>query len=300
MPRVSVIIPAYNPGRFLLEAVESIRRQTYKDWELIIVDDGSTEDIKESLTSVPEAKCIRQEHLGASIARNTGIENSGGELIAFLDADDIWKPTKLALQVELMDSEPDIAFCFTDFIEIDTIGREIEQGNLAKQTSYLDLLQGPCPITTTVMLRRSCLSSCGVFDPLYVISQDYDLWLKIARSHKFSHIQSKEAFYRKHGTNITWNISLCMKEVMDILHNHKQLAVLNQDRESLLAIRTGVKAWRKHFGCAVYDVSRECLRRRSLKQFLRHFLRASFLNPGYVVESIVLWIGLRLRIVSSE
>src|SRR5690349_8602684 len=99
MARVSVIMPAYNPGRYLDLAVQSVIDQSFKDWELVIIDDGSTQDISYIAGKHSAIRLIRQDNLGLSIARNVGILSSTGEYIAFLDADDLWQPTKLERQV---------------------------------------------------------------------------------------------------------------------------------------------------------------------------------------------------------
>ena len=115
-PRVSVIIPCYNHGRFVTDAVESVLRQTLADLEVIIIDDGSTDDSAAVIGGVrnDRVRVLRTENRGVSAARNAGLDLAQGEFIAFLDADDAWEPAKLERQVALMDAEPEVALVFTD------------------------------------------------------------------------------------------------------------------------------------------------------------------------------------------
>jgi Glycosyltransferases, probably involved in cell wall biogenesis len=134
--RVTVIIPCYNHGRFLTDAIDSVLRQTWPDLELIVVDDGSTDDTAAVVGRVTDARVrlLRTAHRGVSAARNAGLEEARGELIAFLDADDIWEPTKLERQVALMDAEPDVALVFTDLRRYSADGRvEERQFNFVPQ-----------------------------------------------------------------------------------------------------------------------------------------------------------------------
>lgn len=111
MSRVSVIIPAYNPGAFLDEALASVLAQTFEDWECVVVDDGSTEDLSRIDALDPRVRRIRQENRGLSIARNVGLMQSHSEYVAFVDADDLWAPHKLQAQVEMMDANLNLAMC---------------------------------------------------------------------------------------------------------------------------------------------------------------------------------------------
>jgi glycosyltransferase involved in cell wall biosynthesis len=116
---VSVIIPTYNYARFLLESIHSVQAQSFTDWEIVVVDDGSTDETPDLLSSIeePRLKCIRIPHTGTGgAARNAGLETARGEFIAFLDADDRWRPSKLLRQVELFRAEPEVGLVFTDLV----------------------------------------------------------------------------------------------------------------------------------------------------------------------------------------
>jgi glycosyltransferase involved in cell wall biosynthesis len=122
--RVSVIIPCYNYGRFLGEAIASVRRQTVEDLEIIVVDDGSTDETPEVLAGIrdPRLRSLRTVNGGISAARNAGLDRASGEYLAFLDADDRWLPTKLERQLAMMDGEPGLGMVFTNFSRFDETG----------------------------------------------------------------------------------------------------------------------------------------------------------------------------------
>lgn len=134
MPRVSVIIPAYNYGRFLGEAVDSVLKQTFGDLECIVVDDGSADETASVLASFTDPRMVfaTTPRLGVSGARNRGLELSRGDLIAFLDADDRWRPGKLERQVALLDGEPGVDLVFTNFVRFTA-----EEGFLPDQFTYV-------------------------------------------------------------------------------------------------------------------------------------------------------------------
>ncbi len=117
-PRVSVVVPCYNYGRFVAEAIGSILAQTYQDFEVIVVDDGSTDNTPEVLRGItdPRVRVLRKENGGCASARNAGRELARGEFLTFLDADDLWRPTFLERQVAVLDAEPEVSFCFTDMV----------------------------------------------------------------------------------------------------------------------------------------------------------------------------------------
>jgi glycosyltransferase involved in cell wall biosynthesis len=134
MPRVSVVIPTYNYGRYLGEAVSSVLGQTFPDFECIVVDDGSNDETGRVLASFTDPRMVidRTPRLGVSGARNRGVDLSRGDLIAFLDADDRWRPGKLERQVAILDKEPDVDMVFTNFLRFTA-----EEGFLPDQFSYV-------------------------------------------------------------------------------------------------------------------------------------------------------------------
>ena len=140
MPKVSVIIPTYNAARWIGETIDSVQSQTYKNYEIIVIDDGSVDSTREVLEKyIKNINYIYQDNKGVSSARNHGIKISAGEYIAFLDNDDIWLPDKLSLQIQVLESQKNIAMIFTDgelFDEYRVTKRRIISNNTTKEKSY--------------------------------------------------------------------------------------------------------------------------------------------------------------------
>lgn len=290
MPDVSIIVPAYNPGPYLVSAVDSVIAQTFTDWEMIIIDDGSTEDISPIAEKHEAIRIIRQKNMGLSIARNVGILNSTGKYIAFLDADDVWAPTKLEKQIRVMEADPAIALCHTDFDVIDEEGHKVHAGFARQVESYEDLLvQGLICISMTVV-RRDCLAVAGLFDTIYQSTQDYDMWLKIARQYKTFFIPSCEGGYRRHAQNMSGNYWKMYSEGVNILQKHILLARSQQNPEALAAAWKGWQQGRIGFGCQAFAFSRQSLQERDFPKFWGHLMSAFRLAPRYTVASVIAYL----------
>jgi glycosyltransferase involved in cell wall biosynthesis len=182
-PQVSVIIPTYNRGWTIREAVDSVLIQDYKDFELIVVDDGSTDNTPEVLGAYCGViKVFRQENKGVSAARNRGIAEASGRFIAFLDSDDLWFPQKLSRQVEFFNTTPDALICQTEEIwirngvRVNPKKRHKKPSGMIFEPSLALCLVSP----SAVMIRRSLLEVVGNFDETLPACEDYDLWLRIS------------------------------------------------------------------------------------------------------------------------
>jgi glycosyltransferase involved in cell wall biosynthesis len=200
-PTVTVIIPAYNHGRFLGEALESVLAQTYQDLEVLVVDDGSTDDTQAVVArNAPSVHYIRQSHAGPAAARNRGIAASHGELIAFLDADDRWYPGKVAFQVAYLDAHPQAGVVFTKFLVTDEWGRALyayPHTFRYGHNPFEALLVWPYGSMNTAMIKRVCLEKVGVFDENLTGAEDWDLWLRLAPHYDFGYVDSVLATYRQ-------------------------------------------------------------------------------------------------------
>lgn len=181
-PWVSVIIPTFNRRRFLGQAIDSVLAQTYTDFELIVVDDGSTDPTPELLAAYgPSIKVIRQPNQGVSAARNAGIRASTGELVALLDSDDHWLPRKLERQIDLFAAHPDAQICQTEEIWIRNGVRVNPKKKHRKHSGMIFEKTLPlCLVSpSAVILRRSLFDEVGLFDERLPACEDYDLWLRI-------------------------------------------------------------------------------------------------------------------------
>ena len=210
MPKVSVVIPAYNAMTYLPETIASVLEQTYADFEVIVVNDGSTDNIKEWITySDRRVRLISQVNLGLAGARNTGIRESQGEYLAFLDADDLWESTKLAKQVRVLDSHPEVGLVYTWISYIDEKGKSTgrvvkpqSEGNIWQELTKGNLVE----CGSVAMVRRQCFEKCGVFDRnLGSFVEDWDMWLRIARTYPFKVIKEPLTYYRQVTTSASRN-----------------------------------------------------------------------------------------------
>lgn len=182
-PAVSVIIPTYNRALCLRQAVDSVLSQGYKAFELIVVDDGSTDDTPRLLEEYAHRiTVLRQENRGVSAARNAGIAAAQGELIAFLDSDDLWLPGKLARQAGFFASHPEALICQTEELWVRN-GRRVNPGKRHRKRGGMifEASLELCMVSpSAVMLRRELLERVGVFDESLPACEDYDLWLRVS------------------------------------------------------------------------------------------------------------------------
>jgi len=186
LPRVSVIIPTYNRGRMLKEAIDSVLGQDYPHFELVVVDDGSTDATAERLkTYGQDLVVIRQPNRGVSAARNAGIAAASGRYIAFLDSDDLWLPQKLTRQVRFFNQYPDALVCQTEEIWMRN-GRRVNPGLRHRKISGMIFEPSLhlCLVSpSAVMIRRSLFDAVGLFDESLPACEDYDLWLRVSCRH---------------------------------------------------------------------------------------------------------------------
>ncbi len=201
MPTVSVIIPTYQRAGFVGQAIDSVLAQTYTDYEIIVVDDGSTDNTRDVLTGYGDRlRVIYQENRGAGAARNTGIRAAQGRYIAFLDDDDLWFPHKLERQIPILDANPEAALGFTDLVGFDVNG--IRETRYSEH--YPPLIDGGATALfrynfiggATVCARRRCLEEIGLFDET-LLATDYDLWLRMIEHWPFRYLDEPLYYYRQ-------------------------------------------------------------------------------------------------------
>lgn len=216
-PQVSIVLPAWNRLPYLRLAVESVFAQTFADWELVIADDGSegeTADYQTGLAAAPRVRVLRLRHSGKpGVARNAAWRAARGELIAFLDSDDVWLPRKLEVQVAALRARPDCAWSHTAFAVIGEDG-ELLSGQRARSWPAAQgwILEGLVRMQIviaipSVLVRRSALEALDGFDESLSMCEDYDLWLRLARTGQILgvpdlllHVRShREHFHRDAG-----------------------------------------------------------------------------------------------------
>jgi len=209
-PLVSVIIPTHNYGDFIATAIESVFAQTYQRIELIIVDDGSTDDTRQVVEPYgARLTYLFQRQSGAAAARNSGILRSSGTYLAFLDADDAWLPCKLERQVALLDAMPEVGVVYTWWSLTDESGKPLPQHvetHLPDGDLLEPLLLSPVTGLPMCMIRRACIDRVGPFDNSLTVSEDWDLLLRLALSgYQFACVPEVLVHVRRHTRHLSSN-----------------------------------------------------------------------------------------------
>lgn len=200
-PRVSIVTPTYNRAQFIGITVRSVLGQTMADWELLIVDDGSTDDTRRVLEPYlgdSRIHYLYQPNQGQSAARNLALDNSRAEFIGFLDSDDIWYDNKLERQLEVFAANPGVHIVHGDEASLDEHGRVISRHNMQRYSGRItpQLLADNSVSITTALVRRECFDSMGGFDRRYGVADDYELWLRLSARYRFYYEPGLVAGYR--------------------------------------------------------------------------------------------------------
>jgi glycosyltransferase involved in cell wall biosynthesis len=213
MPTVDVIMPTYNAAKYLPLAIESVIAQTFEDWRILIVDDGSTDNTAEIVATFaerlgPKLKYIQQANGGPAKARNNAISHSSATFLAFLDADDMWTPCRLSESVKCLEGRPEVGLTYGFIRRIDSEGKVIDtvasrqkngEGRIAPYiyTKKVDL---PC---ATITIRKECIDAVGGFDESMWATEDRDLWLRIALKYEVALVPHIMALYRISPDSLT-------------------------------------------------------------------------------------------------
>ena len=202
MPKISVIIPAYNAEATILETLQSLRQQTFTDFEIIVINDGSSDRTLDVLGSIDDQrlKIFSDQNGGLSVARNRGIARAEGEFIAFLDADDLWSADKLERQLAALQQHPQagVAYSWTSFIDEQGQFLYVQppvyfEGNVYPQL----LLENFLACGSVPLIRRQAIESVGGFVPGLASSEDWEYWLRLARQWSFVLVPQHQVFYRQ-------------------------------------------------------------------------------------------------------
>lgn len=194
MHKISVIITTYNRKNLLKRAIKSVLAQTYSHYNIIIVDDGSTDNTSElQILNDPRITYISQTNQGTSAAKNTGIKESSAPFIAFLDSDDTWEKNKLAVQIKYMEENPSCKISYTEETWIRN-GKFVNPKRIYHKAGgeIFDKTIQHCIIgISTIMIKRDLFEKIGTFDETLPVCEDYDLWIRIAAKHKIALIKQK-------------------------------------------------------------------------------------------------------------
>jgi glycosyltransferase involved in cell wall biosynthesis/SAM-dependent methyltransferase len=244
-PVISVIITCYNYGHYLAQAIASVVQQTYTTTEILVVDDGSTDNTREVAARHPQVKYIYQQNQGLSAARNTGIAQSTGEYLVFLDADDWLLPDALAINLALFRQAPTIAFCYGGYTAMYETGRELVLLPPPSDQPFLDLLAKGnfIAMIATVMFARWVFYEV-TFNTALARCEDYDLYLSITRHHAVQQHHALLAAYRIHGEAMSASIPRMLASALDVLRKHG--ATLQAPAEKA-AFQQGLTFWKTYY-----------------------------------------------------
>ena len=205
MPKVSVIVPTYNRAELIGLTIESILKQTFADFELIVINDGSTDGTEETIKKYtdPRIKYYRKDNGGESSARNYGLRMAQGEFIAYCDSDDIFCPDHLAALVAALEKDPHFAVAYGDAKVVTAKGSSVS--NFAgRKSPEKDFFFSPPP--SNILHRRECLDKAGLFDEAPALvpgGADWDMWLRLIRHYKFIHVPKVLTEYHIHAECMT-------------------------------------------------------------------------------------------------
>ncbi|HEY9803820.1 MAG TPA: glycosyltransferase family A protein [Leptolyngbyaceae cyanobacterium] len=217
MPKVSIVIPAYNAMDYLPTTLETVYQQTFTDFEVLIINDGSSDNIVDWVSHLTDTRIrlITQENQGLTGAHNTGVIQAQGEYIAFLDADDLWEPSKLEKQVICLDKNPEVGLVDTWVMLIDEDG--VSTGTVIKTNAegnvWQQIIQCPTVVCgSSPIVRKICFQELGLFDPEMGGSSDWDMWTRIASRYNFALIKEPLTLYRQHRSSMSKNCDRVFRE----------------------------------------------------------------------------------------
>ncbi len=276
-PLVSVIIPAYNAARFIGEALDSVRAQSVREVEVLVVDDGSTDGTEDCVRRrCPEARLFTQANQGAAVARNTGLDHASGEWIAFLDSDDVWFPAKLERQLAHAERHPEAAVVHTSFLYLMPDGStrpRKRRGDILAGRVFRTLWESYVVQMSTVLLRASCLEGGVRFNPRFPPSEDLDFFLRLSLRHPFAYLDEPLGYYRDRPDSISADmVRLCRADL--------RVRLSFVEEFPLAAAELGPGYLRRHFQQKWSLLAAHQFWTRDLRGARESYLRAWRCRPG--------------------
>ena len=280
-PVVSVIIPCYNQAAFLGEAIESVLRQKYRRFEVIVVDDGSTDRTASIASSYPDVICVRQENRGLAAARNRGLSQSTGDHVVFLDADDRLLPEALTVGVRSLNTHPECAFVYgrSRWVSLDGAPVPAPAQFAIGEEPYRSLLERNCIWgCMTVMFRRSVLEAVSGFDASLSSAEDYDLYLRIARKFPVYFHGAVVAEYRRHEANMSKNAAAMLKSVLRVLRSQERY--IRENPQYKQAYKNGIRLHQELYGERLAEHVRFSIRSGKHAHAFRNILTLARFYPS--------------------
>ncbi|OKH45464.1 glycosyl transferase family A [Calothrix sp. HK-06] len=292
MPRISVVIPAYNSEKTIVKTIDSVLKQSFTDFELIVINDGSQDKTFDVVSKIndPRIKIFTYPNAGANVSRNRGLSLAEGEFISFLDADDIWTPDKLASQLQALEnnSNAKVAYSWTDNIDDNDkfllVGTHITaNGDVYEQLLISDFLENG----SNPLICKETISKLGGFDESLPAAQDWDMWLRLADKYDFVCVPQPQVLYRisadSQSSNFHRQEKVCLKVLTKAYKNRPNLSkrVINLSLATLynyLACRALYQPYTKQRGLfAAYfllkNIFYDASRRKRLKLTLKLVLK---------------------------
>ena len=263
MATVDIIIPAFNAARFLPFALESVVSQTFDDWRILLVDDGSTDNTAEAVAPFldrlgSKIRYIKQENRGLPAARNTAIRASTAEFLALLDADDVWLPCRLSESLKILVERPQVGLVYGLITGIDQENRpgitwlgnlSDADGHIAPQI-YMRKVELPCP---TITFRRKCVDEVGFFDETMRATEDRDLWLRIALRYEVGFVPKVLAYYRLSPNSMSTDPQRMLQAQLKFIRKHygsegcglrpRQIALARSYKQRAEALKVQSQPW---------------------------------------------------------
>ena len=284
-PKVSVVLPTYNEEAYIVRALKSLRNQTYSDIEVIIIDDGSTDETVSLITEFddPRIKLIQRESdTGITSALNRGIKEAKGEYVARQDADDWSHPERLQRQVEFLNSNSDIGMVGTGAYLVDIDGDRMAKRHVLENPDVSDLIEHNEFIHGSVMFRPDVVIDMGGYDERFMTAEDYDLWLRLADQYSVANIDKPLYHFRQHGESI-YGSNLETLKLYHVLATRRMDASFDEELYAAItaddpqgAIELFNKEERTWFHT---ELARESIRYGNLSSGRKHVREAIRLNP---------------------
>jgi glycosyltransferase involved in cell wall biosynthesis len=270
--KVSVIIPTYNRENFITKAIDSVMAQTYRNVEVVVIDDGSTDNTFSLVGQYGKTVTyFYQENRGIAGARNAGIRKSNGDYIAFLDSDDYWVPEKLERQMELFQKHPEYGMVASQCASVLLNGSFRSKNRQGKSGwVFIDLFMKNFIRTSSAVITRECIDTVGLFDEGLTECEEYDLWLRIAAKYPVGFINESLAVYtdNPHGT--------CMDSLAGRL---LRLKVLEKDYIQKMLPK---KLYNRRIAENCHHIGRHYQKRGNRQEALLYLRRAQHLSPLYI------------------
>ncbi len=241
---ISVVIPNYNYEKYVGQAIESVLAQTCQPLEIIVVDDGSTDNSVNVVNRFgPPVKLVQQRNQHLSAARNTGIRAARGEWIALLDSDDTWDSRKLELQIGALQENPEWSYVATTALEAETFPTDSKDTVVSHELTLSDFLTVTPMSGSDALIKKACFEECGMFDPELKSCEDRDMWLRLAKSFRGGRVEEPLWRYRQHEDQMNRNFEVMIETRKQVLRRFFKQAELPAALHR--------KAWAHHY----YDSS---------------------------------------------